>query len=383
MPEPLHTVNERLRFIAARQADLYSMTELCERAGISRETGYKWERRYAEFGADGLKPRSHAPHHCPHLIEPHVAELLLDARRAHPTWGPRKILPWLARRHPELAGELPAASTAGDLFKRSGLVAAVRRRRSPVHRAAKAVVPDEPNQSWAADYKGDFRTLDGHRCHPLTITDLWSRALLLCDALRSVSFEEARPSWVRCFRENGLPERIRTDNGPPFAASSLLGLTQLNAWWAKLGIEHERIEPGHPEQNGSHERMHKTLKRETTLKPGQDQAAQQAIFDPWREEFVHERPHEALGQRTPGSIYVRSAREMPERIPEPEYEPHWLMRRVRGTGTIKFRGREIFLSEVLERETVALEEVDDGVWSIHFYERLIARWCERTGAVSN
>lgn len=383
MPEPLHTVNERLRFIAARQEGLFSMSELCERAGISRQTGYEWERRYVEFGADGLKPRSRAPHACPHRIEEEVAELLLEARRLHPTWGPRKILPWLARRHPEMTGRLPAASTAGDLFKRSGLVAPVRKRRPPVHKAVRPVAPEAPNQSWAADYKGDFRTLDGWRCYPLTITDLFSRALLVCDALSSVSFEVARPSWVRCFRENGLPERIRTDNGPPFAAPTVLGLSRLNVWWAKLGIEHERIEPGRPEQNGSHERMHRTMKRETTLQPGENQAAQQAIFDPWRQEYVHERPHEALGQRTPGSVYVRSPREMPERIPAPEYEAHFVVRRVRGSGTIKWKGREVFLSEVLARESVALEEVDDGVWSIYFYERTIGRLCERTGVISN
>jgi transposase InsO family protein/PHD/YefM family antitoxin component YafN of YafNO toxin-antitoxin module len=301
-------VNERLRFIAARQEGLYTMAELCERTGISRKTGYEWDRRYAELGVDGLKPRSHAPHGCPHRIESGLAELLLDARRMHPHWGPRKLLPWLAGRHPELEGRLPAASTVGDLLKRHNLVPAVRRRRPRVHKAGKPPAPEALNGVWAADYKGDFRTRDGKRCYPLTITDLYSRALLTCQALLSVSFEESLPHWENCFRKNGLPERIRTDNGAPFATSSALGLTRLNIFWTRLGIVHDRIERGRPDQNGSHERMHRTLKKEATLPPGDDQAGQQRRFDEWREEFVHERPHEALGQKTPGSVYARSPR---------------------------------------------------------------------------
>jgi putative transposase len=382
MPEPLHTVNERLLFNAARHDDVWSMTELCERMGISRQTGHAWERRYKEHGADGLKPRSHAPHTCPHRVEPKLAEVLLKARQAHPHWGPRKILPWLVGKHPELEGHLPAASTVGDLFKREGLVAPAKRRRPPVHRVAKLSPSREPNEIWAADYKGDFRTRDRRKCYPLTITDLYSRALLACDALLSVSIMEAMPMWERCFREHGLPERIRTDNGSPFAAATAMGLTRLNVWWAKLGILHERIDLGRPDQNGSHERMHRTLKAETTRPPGANQAAQQAIFDLWREEFVRERPHEALGQRTPASIYVRSPREMPERIPEPEYEGHCEIRRVRPIGTIKFQGQEIFLSSTLAAETIGLEEVDDGIWAVYFYDRLIGKLDQRTARVS-
>lgn len=381
MPEPLHTVNERLQFIAAHQSGMYTMTELAARYRISRQAGHEWVNRYAAEGADGLKPRSHAPHHCPHRISESIAEVLLDARRQHPTWGARKLIPWLLRKRPELEGQLPAASTVADLLQRSGLVEPRRRRRRVEHEAAGPLQASAPNQVWAADYKGQFRMRDGRECYPLTVTDAFSRALLLCDALLSVRFAEARPSWERCFRIHGLPDRMRTDNGAPFAASTPLGLTRLNVWWTKLGIVHDRIEPRRPDQNGSHERMHRTLKAEATRPPGKDQADQQAIFERFQAEFIEERPHEALGQQTPGSLYTRSEREMPERLPEPEYEGHWEPRRVRPLGTFKFRGREIFLSSVLAGERIALDEVKDGVWSIFFYHVLLARFDERTGTM--
>jgi transposase InsO family protein len=382
MPEPLHTVNDRLQFIAAHQSGMYTMTELAARYRISRQAGYDWVNRYNAEGADGLKPASHAPHHCPHRISEGVAELLLEARRKHPTWGARKLIPWLIGKRPELEGKLPAASTVADLFERRGMVEPRRRRRRVEHQAAAALRASEPNQSWSADYKGQFRTRDGIECYPLTVTDAFSRALLLCDALLSVRFAEAKPSWERCFTKYGLPERMRTDNGPPFAAPTPLGLTRLNVWWTQLGIVHDRIEPGRPDQNGSHERMHKTLKAETTKPPGQDQADQQAMFCRFVEEFVFERPHESLGQRTPGSLYTRSERAMPEQLPKPEYEGHWEPRRVRPPGTFKFKGREIFLSSVLAGEHIALDEVDDGVWSIYFYRLLLGRLDERTGMIS-
>lgn len=383
MPEPLHTVNDRLQFIAAHQSGMYTMKELAARFRISRQAGHEWVNRYNAEGADGLKPRSHAPHHCPHRMSEDVAELLLEARRAHPTWGARKLIPWLTGKRPELEGQLPAASTVADLLQRRGLVEPRRRRRRVEHEAAGPLQASAPNQVWAADYKGQFRTRDGRECYPLTVTDAFSRALLLCDALLSVRFSEARPSWERCFRIHGLPDRMRTDNGSPFAAPTPLGLTRLNVWWTKLGIVHDRIEPRRPDQNGSHERMHRTLKAETTRPPGKDQADQQAIFERFRTEFIEERPHEALGQQTPGSLYRRSEREMPDRLPEPEYEGHWEPRRVRPLGTFKFKGREIFLSSVLAGERIALDEVKDGVWSIFFYHVLLARFNERDGTLQS
>lgn len=382
MPEPLHTVNDRVQFIAAYQSGAYTMTELAARYRISRQAAYEWVRRYEAYGADGLKPESHAPHHCPHRIPEAVAELLVEARLKHPTWGARKLIPWLIGKQPALEGKLPAASTVADLLQRRGLVQPRRRRQRVKHPAAKVFQASAPNQSWSADYKGQFRTRDGRECFPLTVTDAFSRALLLCDALLSVRFTEAEPSWRRCFTTYGLPERIRTDNGHPFAAPTPLGLTRLNVWWTQLGIVHDRIDLGRPDQNGSHERMHGTLKPETTRPPGDDQADQQVIFDRFQDEFVNERPHEALGQRTPGSLYTPSERVMPERLPEPEYEGFWEPRSVRPTGTFKFKGREIFLSEVLAGKPIALDEVADGVWSIYFYLKLLGRLDERTWRIS-
>jgi transposase InsO family protein len=358
------------------------MTELAARYRISRQSGYDWVERYAREGADGLKPRSHAPHHCPHRITEHIAETLLEARRKHPRWGARKLMGWLLIRRPELAGRLPAASTVTDLFHRHGLVEPRRRRQPSRHTAAGPLQANAPNQVWATDYKGQFRMGDGRDCYPLTVTDAFSRALLLCDALLSVCFTEAKPSWERCFAKNGLPDRMRSDNGTPFAVPTPLGLTQLNVWWTKLGIVHDRIAPGRPDQNGSHERMHRTLKAEATKPPGRDQADQQAMFDRFKAEFVDERPHEALGQQTPGSLYTPSVRAMPERLPKPEYAGYWEPRCVRRLGTFKFRGREIFLSSVLAGEQIALDEVDDGVWSIYFYQRMLGRLDERTGKIS-
>jgi putative transposase len=373
-------VNERMRFVSAYQSGLYGMSELCLRYGISRETGYTWVGRCAAEGPAGLVDRSHAPKHCPHRLSPDIAALLLAARASHPHWGPRKLLAWLEPRHPGVA--LPAASTVGELLKREGLVQPRSRHRRGTHPGRKPLLALAPNQVWAADFKGQFRTGDGVECYPLTITDSHSRFLLCCKALDSVATAGTKAGFTACFREYGLPEAIRTDNGTPFAAATPLGLTRLNAWWTQLGIVHDRIEPGRPDQNGAHERMHRTMKAETTRPPGQDQAHQQKIFDRWRWEFDFERPHEALGQQPPATVYEASPREMPARLPEPVYAGHCEVRRVRRMGTVKFRGHEIYLSEVLAHERVALEEVEDGIWSIYFHARLVGRLDERTHRVS-
>ena len=373
-------VDERMRFVVAHQSGLFSMSELCRRHQISRPTGYKLVSRYAVEGAAGLLDQSHAPKRCPHRMEPELAALLLAARTAHPHWGPRKLLPWLARRHPGV--KLPAASSVGELLKREGLVAERRGRRRSTHPGRKPLIANAPNEVWAADYKGDFRMGDGHRCYPLTVTDAHSRFLICCTGMLAISTEGAMRAMERSFREYGLPDAIRTDNGAPFAAPTALGLTRLNVWWTKLGIVHDRIEPGRPDQNGAHERMHRTMKAETTRPPGRNLVHQQESFDQWREEFDFERPHEALDQRPPAEVYTCSSREMPGRIPEPEYPGHYEVRRVRRMGTIKLRGREIYVSESLAHEQVGLEEVDDGVWAIRFYAREVGRLNERTQQVS-
>jgi len=369
-------MNERLKFIAAHQSGLYSMSELCEHFGTSRKTGYKWLARYDEEGVDGLKDRSHAPRECPHRMEAAVEAALLSARRAHPTWGPRKLLPWLSRHRPEL--ELPAASTAGDLLARHGLVELRSRRSRPKHPRTPLLDAEAPNQVWTADFKGEFRTRDGRYCYPLTVADAHTRFLLCCDALLSTGTIGAQASFERLFREYGMPKAIRTDNGTPFSSPALCGLSRLNVWWIKLGIAHQRIQPGKPQENGAHERMHRTLKAETTRPPDLNQIAQQKRFDGFRGEFNVERPHEALGQVPPASLYTASTRTMPPVLPKPEYPGQYEKRSVRHTGAFRFRGREIFLSEVLASEWIGLEEIGDGVWSLYFCDYLLARMDERT-----
>lgn len=368
-------VKERLQFIAALESGLYSMSELCLRFSISRKTGYKWMTRYQSDGPAGLEEHSRAPKHSPQRISAEVKEMLLEVKRKRPTWGPRKVLPYLAARYPELV--LPAASTAGELFRREGLSRPKKRRRTHRHPGAPRLHATQPNEVWTADFKGQFRTGDGVYCFPLTVADAHSRYLLTCTARLSVKQTEARPVFEQLFHTYGLPRAIRTDNGAPFATPALCGLSKLSVWWIKLGIRHDRIEPGRPEQNGAQERMHRTLKAEATRPPEPNQEKQQKRFNAFCAEYNHERPHEALEQKTPASRYQRSEREMPERIAEPEYPGHFLPRKVSNSGTFRFRSRQLFVSDTLLQETLGMEETEDGIWAIYFYDVLLARLDER------
>lgn len=235
------------------------------------------------------------------------------------------------------------------------------------------------NQLWTADFKGQFKTRDGRWCYPLTVADEHTRYLLACDALRSTEGKGVRPVFERLFRGHGLPESIRTDNGVPFVHSKAIhGLSSLSVWWIELGIRPERIEPGKPQQNGRHERMHRTLKDETVCPPASSLKAQQSRFDAFRQEFNHERPHQALDQKRPAEVWSPSKRAFPDRIPMPDYPQHYLLRRVFRTGHIKFKNKLLFLSQTLQKQHVALEEIEDGIWSIYFYDILLGRLDERT-----
>lgn len=368
-------MKERLCFIADLERNLYTMTELCDRHGISRKTGYKWSERYVAEGVDGLKDRSSAPKRCPHRTEDRVVEALLKARRQHPSWGPRKLLAYLGRRHPEWPW--PAASTAGDILKRHGLVKPRRRRHRPPHPGRPQVEVQSANDLWSCDFKGEFRTGDRRYCYPLTVADRCSRYLLGCEGKLSTAHAGAQPVFEQIFRSYGLPLGILSDNGQPFSSPALCGISRLSVWWLKLGIQPLRIEPGHPEQNGGHERMHRTLKAETTRPPAGDLAGQQQRFDAFREEFNVLRPHEALDQRPPAEFYEPSPRPYPEQVPEVEYPGHYEVRQVRTDGSIKWQGEFLFVSQVLSGEPVGLEEVDDGIWSLHFSSLLLARFDER------
>ncbi len=366
----------RMEFIVACETEKYTFTELCELFGVSREIGYKWLRRFREEGIDGLKNRSRAPKSCPHRVDDATTEMLLEARRKHPTWGPKKLLPWLARRHDEL--RLPSRSTASEILKRAGLCEQRRRRRRLEHPGKPITRATTSNALWAADFKGQFRMRDSNYCYPLTVTDQYSRYVLACKALPSTNWLATKCVFENLFREYGLPEAIRTDNGVPFATIALGRLSRLSVRWIKLGIRPELTQPSHPEQNGQHERMHKTLKAETTRPPGADLRAQQRKFDRWRREFNDDRPHESLaGMVTPASLYVTSPRPLPKKIEHPTYPSYFEVRRVTHNDGIRWKHAWINVSATLRREYVGCEEVDDGVWSVWFGPLLLGRFDER------
>lgn len=378
-----HVEEERMKFIAAclSETAAWTMTELCEAFSVSRKTGYKWLRRYRASGLEGLRDQSRAPIHHPNAVAPAIMRRLVAERRRYRCWGPRKIVAVLRREEPQV--DWPAVSTVGEILKRQGLVRRRRRRRRGVVVAAPLtrVVPAAPNELWCADYKGWFRLGDGRRCDPLTITDAYSRFLLRCRAVPRLDERGARPIFESAFREYGLPTALRTDNGTPFASAGLGGLTRLAVWWVKLGIRLERIEPGKPQQNGRHERMHATLKQETACPPRGNASAQQRAFERFRQRYNFERPHEALDDRVPGQSYWASPRRYPRRVPEVEYPAHFEIRTVRTSGEIKWRGELRYVSEALVGEPVGLEPTGTRHWRLYFGSVLLALLDDATGTL--
>lgn len=356
-------VDQREAFVRRCLARERSMAALCRAYGISRQTGYKWVKRFEEGGLAALSDRSRRPESNSRATRPEVVELILEAR-SHWGWGAKKIGPKLRENHPEL--EIPGTSTISGILKRHGLVKPQRRRRRGPPRTKPFATCSAPNDVWCADYKGEFRVGDGTKCYPLTITDAYSRYLIHCHGYDRIRWRLAQSSYERAFRELGLPTVIRTDNGTPFASNGAGGLTRLAVWVLKLGIELERIDPGAPQQNGRHERMHRTLKAETAKPPRGSLRAQQAAFNRFRRDFNEERPHEALGQIPPARVYQASSRPFPKRIPEPEYPGHFEVRTVHAEGQISFKGSLIFVSGALAGERVGLEECEDGLWEVTF-----------------
>lgn len=291
-------MDERVRFIAALSSCEYTMTELCEVFGISRKTGYKWADRYLEEGIEGLADRSRAPRTCPHRTDERCERALVEARKKHPHWGARKLLVILARRQPEWPW--PAPSTGSEILKRHGLVQPRRWKRRSEPPGKPLVSADAPNDLWTTDYKGEFRMGDRRYCYPLTVTDLHSRFLLGCGGKTSTAYDEARPEFEKLFEKYGLPGKILSDGGSPFSsAHSVRRLSRLSVWWIRLGIEPILIQPGRPDQNGSHERMHRTLKAETARPPEGNLKAQQRRFDRFRKEFNGVRPPRSAGHAAP------------------------------------------------------------------------------------
>lgn len=360
----MNAVDQRTQFISMYLSHEWSLAALCRHFDISRPTGYKWISRYLELGRGGLVDQSRRPYHHPQAIGEDMERLIVQSRIDHPSWGPRKLLAWLQRTLPDQSW--PAPSTIGEVIKRHGLSAPRRRcRKSPPYEQP-FLSCDAPNRVWSADFKGWFRTGDGVRCDPLTISDNHSRYLLRCQALRHGDHDSVQPVFEAAFREFGLPEAIRTDNGVPFATTTVGGLSRLSVWWIKLGINAERIEPGKPQQNGRHERMHRTLKRETASPPQATWRKQQAAFDAFRDEYNHDRPHEALDNATPANHYQPSPRPYPLTVPEPVYSDNMVVRWVKAQGDISWLNTHVYLSETLAHELVGLRQIDDDHWDIYF-----------------
>jgi putative transposase len=357
-------MDERALLMADYVEGETTVAALAREYGVSRKTIYKWVERYAMSGVAGLADASRAPDHCPHRLSEAIEDGVIAVRTAHPTWGPKKILAWLKDR----AGDRnwPSASTIGELLKSRGLVVPRKRRLRVPPMTAPFNACTAANKVWTADFKGWFRTGDGSRCDPFTLSDAYSRYLLRCQAVPHQSRKAIWPIFDAAFREFGLPEAIRSDNGPPFASRSVGGLSRFSVRLIKAGVLPERIRPGKPQENGRHERMHLTLQQDTASPPASSLRAQQRRFDAFRQCYNSERPHEALKQTPPARHYGPSPRRYSGRLRSPEYDKAEKVRKVKASGEIHWGGTMIFISEALEREPVGLRELDDGCWQLRY-----------------
>jgi putative transposase len=357
-------VDERMRFVMAIEAQEEPMAAVCRRFGVSRKTGYKWRERYREAGVEGLVGRSRAPLHHPQAIAGEIAELCLDVRRAYPTWGPVKVRAWLERRAPEMPW--PAVSTIGALFDRAGLTVKRRVRRRCPPSSAPFSHCGAANDVWCIDFKGWFLTGDGTHCEPLTLSDGYSRYLLRCQVMARTDTEHVWPVLDAAFREFGLPHRLRSDNGSPFASRGAGGLSKLSVKVVKAGVVPERITPGKPQQNGRLERLHLTLLQDTANPPARSLREQLERLRRFQCLYNEERPHQALGNDTPAAHYAISPRRFDGVLREPNYGPDHTVRRVRHNGEIRWQGNTIYVNEALIGEPVGLLEDEDGGWRAYY-----------------
>jgi putative transposase len=357
-------MEERMKMIGEWLSGEYGVSDLSRRYGVSRPTIYKWLNRYGKQGPLGLLERSRATHTHSNQTDEETVDEIVRVKKAHLPWGPRKVMDILRKTYPEK--RWPVDSTASEILKREGLVKTRRKRRRTPPYQEPFQECSGPNRVVSADFKGQFKTGDGRWCYPLTVSDNYSRYLMLCRGLIRPSTGEVWPWFKWLFREYGLPDAIRTDNGGPFASVGIGGLTRLSVWFIKLGIIPERIMPGHPEQNGRHERMHRTLKDAVITPACASLRAQQKAFDAFRLEYNTQRPHEALNNRAPSSVYLPSPRRYPEIIAPVEYDEGLEIRKVRTNGEIKFKGQLLYVSEALKGEHISLRQVDDSLWDVHF-----------------
>lgn len=353
-----------------------NLSELCREFGISRETGYVWLRRYRAAGhkVEALEERSHRPHTMPNQVAQEVVDLIVAARKYRPQWGPRKLRAHLVNCNPGVA--LPSPSTFAAILHRYGLtnLRGRRRRRLVVPATRPFAAATGPNAVWCVDFKGWFRTADGRRCYPLTLIDAYSRYLLRCEALLDPDTENVKPIFDSAFQEFGTPESLRSDNGPPFASTGAGGLTALSVWWQRLGIRHDRIAPGKPQQNGRLERFHRTL-AELVEEPEADVRSQQRAFDRFRHEYNDVRPHEALKLRPPLTAYAPSSRRYPRKLDEIKYPYDSRVERIDNKGYVRWSDRRVFISAALGHEYVSFEQDigqdDDHRWSVRWGDQLL------------
>jgi transposase InsO family protein len=359
-------MNERLMFVAAYRGKEETFSDLCERFQVSRKTGYKWVHRYEQGGPAALSEQSRAPRNRRNAVKPQLVDRVLAIRRKHPRWGPKKIRVILSREKTLAHVKLPVTSTIGEILKRHGLSARKKRIRRSCRYLSHLREYSHANSVWCVDFKGHFATRSGVRCHPLTVTDGYSRKIIACIALRRPLYSYTRRAFEQIFQEYGLPDAIRTDNGPPFSSLAVGGLSKLSVWWIRLGIRPERIEPGRPDQNGRHERMHRTLKAETARPPKANFSAQQRAFDDFKKEYNEVRPHEALGQRTPDSLYRPSAKAIPKWLRPPDYPKNFRVRRTYPNGVLSFGSVQWHVSGCLASQPLGLEELDQDRWRVYF-----------------
>jgi transposase InsO family protein len=372
-------VNLRREFLD-RLAGGERMTDLCLEYGISRKTGHALANRHARWGETAFYEQSRAPHRSPQRTSEEVIERLVRARRKHPTWGAKKLRAWLARTAPGVSW--PAPSTITGVLHRQGLIEPRRRRRTCEAFVGPLTQPNEANDVWCADFKGQFRLGSGEQCYPLTISDRSSRFLLACDAFNRIGIDDVIESFLTVFRECGMPHVIRTDNGVPFASQGVAGLSRLSVTWLRLGITPERIEPAHPEQNGQHERMHRVLKQETTRPAAHNLLGQQERFNRFVREYNVERPHEALDMKTPSELYVRSPRVMPNVVPDPSYPLHDDALRVHRSGRISILRTKVFVGTALGQQLVGIREIDESSWLVSFAGVDLGVWRKGEGKLS-
>lgn len=375
-----NVVNERMHFVS-RLEDGERMTDLCLEFGISRKTGYKIWNRFRLLGPRAFYDQSRRPVTSPRTTDEEIQKLIVKLRKKHPTWGARKLKYGLERSHPALS--FPAQSTIHEILKRHNLIVPrpyrKRRRATPT---LKLTDSHAPNQIWSIDFKGDFQLGNRRRCYPLTVSDHYSRYLLSCEALERTQAPAVMPVLEAAFCKYGMPYIIRTDNGPPFASTGLLGLSRLSVWWMRLGVIVERIAPGHPEQNGRHERMHLTLKQETCRPPGCNMLQQQERFDRFMYVYNHERPHESLGMKRPAEAYTPSPKNFPDFLEEPQYPLHDMSLKVSSNGHLYFhtgKRRQVYLSAALSGQSVGLREVDEHRWLVSFLDKKLGYIDKRLG----